>query len=173
MSSELTKKANPPAKGSRKWNAMKHEAYSGTTLLPWESPQELDELRRAYWADLQPEGPLQEACVETIVISEWRKARVRFKRKLELEAALDKVENRFLAEEPPPLFDTRREALTLLDLAGVAIALAQQDRGRRVSVGDRFDRHNCVTTNEKKQLNFRHLHGYISLATFRKAPPNS
>src|SRR6201993_4649383 len=62
----------------------------------------------------------------------------------------------------------------LLDLAGVAIALAQQDRGRRVSVGDRFDIHGTTvpqsTQNNNNTLPFTWLH---FPAIFRKAPPNS
>src|ERR1700739_2189951 len=50
----------------------------------------------------------------------------------------------------------------LLDLAGVAIALAQQDRGRRVSVGDRFDIHGTTvpqsTQNNNDTLPFTWLH---------------
>src|SRR6185295_10312245 len=62
----------------------------------------------------------------------------------------------------------------LLDLVGVAIALAQQDRGRRISVGDRFDIHGTTVPrspqNSKSISPFTWLH---FLAIFRKAPPNS
>lgn len=41
----------------------------------------------------------------------WRKRRVRDKRNLDTAAALDRVENRVLWEDPPPLYDTREEGI--------------------------------------------------------------
>jgi hypothetical protein len=57
----------------------------------------------------QPEGPPQEDCVNIIHSCMWRKRRVRLKRNLDTAAALDRVENRVLWEDPPPLFGTSME----------------------------------------------------------------
>jgi hypothetical protein len=59
--------------------------------------------------EFDPTGPLQEDCVNTILSCMWRKCRIRQKRNLDTAAALDRVENRVLWEEPPPLFDTELE----------------------------------------------------------------
>jgi hypothetical protein len=78
-------------------------------MLPWEHPDDFERLRREIWDELQPEGPLQDECAETILLCRWRKLRLRLMRKLETADALNKVENRVFKEEPPPLFDTRHE----------------------------------------------------------------
>ena len=106
-----TKKGRPPARRFRKPNALKHGAYSEIGLLPWEHPDDFQQLRREIWDELQPEGYLQEECAEDILHSKWRKRRLRVRRKLEAAAALDKVENRVFREEPPPLFDTHLESV--------------------------------------------------------------
>ena len=49
------------------------------------------------------------------------------------------------------------------DLAGVAIALAQEDRGRRCAIGDRFDIHGFMIPQSRhyqKHIS-TYLHGYI------------
>jgi hypothetical protein len=80
----------------RKPNALKHGAFSGTELLPWEDKNAYEELRRGLREQYEPEGPLQEDCVDTIVSALWRKRRVRDKRNFDIAAALDRVENRVL-----------------------------------------------------------------------------
>jgi hypothetical protein len=93
----------------RKPNALKHGGFSRIELLPWENVNEFEELHRGLKEEFEPKGPLQEDCVSTILSCMWRKRRVREKRNLDTAAALDRVENRVLWEEPPPLFDTRFE----------------------------------------------------------------
>lgn len=93
----------------RKPNALKHGAFSNVELLPWEDANEYEELRRGLFEEHQPEGPLQEDCVNTVLTNLWRKRRLRAKRNFDIAAALDKVENRVLWEEPLPLFDTKEE----------------------------------------------------------------
>jgi len=93
----------------RKPNALKHGAFSGVELLPWEDVTEYEKLWQALLEELQPEGPLQEDCVETILSCKWRKRRVRDKRNFDTAAALDRIENRVLWEDPPPFFDTKVE----------------------------------------------------------------
>jgi hypothetical protein len=62
----------------------------------------------------------------------------------------------------------------LLDLAAVAIALAQQDRGRRIPVGDRFDIHGTlchdISIPATKISQFTWLRSWPFSAN---APPNS
>lgn len=96
----------------RKPNALKHGAFSELELLPWEDAEEYEELRRGLFEEHQPEGPLQEDCVNTILTNMWRKRRMRAKRNFDIAAALDKLENRVLWEEPVPLFDTKTEGTT-------------------------------------------------------------
>jgi hypothetical protein len=93
----------------RKPNALKHGGFSGVEILPWEDRSEFEELCRRLMEEHQPEGPLQEECLNTIASNMWRKRRVRDKRNFDTAAALERGENRVLWEHPPPLFDTRRE----------------------------------------------------------------
>src|SRR5258708_8850421 len=93
----------------RKPNAFKHGGFSKVELLPWEDLNEFEELHRGLKEEFGPEGPLQEDCVNTILSCMWRKRRVREKRNLDTAAALDRVENRVLWEDPPPFFDTEIE----------------------------------------------------------------
>jgi hypothetical protein len=90
----------------RKPNALKHGGFSRIELMPWEDPHEFEELHRGLKEEFEPKGPLQEECIYTILSCMWRKRRVRHKRNLDTAAALDRVENRVLWEEPPPLFET-------------------------------------------------------------------
>ena len=90
----------------RKPNALKHGGFSRIELMPWEDPHEFEELHRGLKEEFEPKGPLQEECIHTILSCMWRKRRVRHKRNLDTAAALDRVENRVLWEEPPPLFET-------------------------------------------------------------------
>jgi hypothetical protein len=41
----------------RKPNALKHGAFSGHELLPWEDVNEYEDLRRGLFSEHQPEGP--------------------------------------------------------------------------------------------------------------------
>jgi hypothetical protein len=93
----------------RKLNALKHGGFSGVELLPWEDPNEYEELCARLMEEHQPDGPLQEECVKSIASYMWRKRRVRDKRNFDTAAALERVENRELWQEPPPLFDTNEE----------------------------------------------------------------
>jgi hypothetical protein len=90
-------------------NALKHGAFSKAELLPWEDLSEFEELRRRLVEEHQPEGPSQEDSVDTIASLLWRKQRVRMKRNFDIAAALARVENRELWEDPPPLLDSKVE----------------------------------------------------------------
>jgi hypothetical protein len=97
----------------RKPNALKHGGFSRTELMPWEDPNEFEELHRGLKEEFEPKGPLQEDCIYTILSCMWRKRRVREKRNLDTAAALDRVENRVLWKEPPPFFETDLEGLKI------------------------------------------------------------
>jgi hypothetical protein len=112
----------------QKPNALKHGAFSKAEILPWEDRSEFEELRRSLIADLQPAGPFQEDCVVTIANLLWRKRRVVAKRNFEAAAALERVENRELWENPPPLFDTEME--------GAIHSLGTSDKGPRPRLDD-------------------------------------
>jgi hypothetical protein len=96
----------------RKPNALKHGGFSKVEVLPWEDAKEYEALLRDLIDERQPEGPLENDCVSTIASLMWRKRRVRAKRNFDTAAALDRVENRVLWEDPPPLFDTKSERTT-------------------------------------------------------------
>ncbi|TPQ27746.1 hypothetical protein C2U70_30230 [Bradyrhizobium guangdongense] len=107
----IVDKETRTSKRYRKPNALKHGAFSSVGLLPWESPEEFEELRRGLIDQYQPKGPLQQECLRDIASLMWRKRRVQQKRLLEVAAAIDRVENRVLWEDPPPLFDTNSEKI--------------------------------------------------------------
>jgi hypothetical protein len=96
----------------RKPNALKHGGFSKVEVLPWEDAKEYKALLQDLIDEHQPEGPLEIDCVSTIASLLWRKKRVRAKRNLDTAAALDRVDNRVLWEDPPPLFDTKQERTT-------------------------------------------------------------
>jgi hypothetical protein len=53
--------------------ALKHGAYSATTVLPGEDPAAFEKLQQAVIAELAPTGALEEDTVETIARLVWRK----------------------------------------------------------------------------------------------------
>jgi hypothetical protein len=79
--------------------------------MPWENPDEFEALRQGLIEENEPKGPLEQECIDTIASLLWRKRRVRVKRNLDTAAALARIENRVLWEDPPPLFDTEIERL--------------------------------------------------------------
>jgi len=94
----------------RKPSAFKHGAFSKIILLPWEDPNEFEELRRDLYEYFQPEGPLEKDAVNTILKAVWFKRRVSDKRLVDTAAELDLVQNQVLWEDPPAFFDTKLEA---------------------------------------------------------------
>ncbi len=62
--------------GPDRKNALKHGAYSREIVLPWESAEEFDAMLQANREDLNPEGAMQESCVEQITQLQWLKRRV-------------------------------------------------------------------------------------------------
>lgn len=66
----------PKGKARSSLNAIRHGALSARSLLPWEDPEELEELRRGFARALQPVGALETELVERLVSSAWRRRRV-------------------------------------------------------------------------------------------------
>lgn len=97
------------SRNDRKPSALKHGAFSRTEVLPWEDSAEYEELRRGLIDELQPNGRLQDDCVNSIAYWQWRKHRVLAKRNLDIAEELGRVENLELWEDPPPLFETSIE----------------------------------------------------------------
>jgi hypothetical protein len=108
MSSREEKK-NGLLKRYRKPNALKHGGFSSMELFPWENSAEYERLCRDLIEQYQPQGPLQEDCIGTIVSCIWRKRRVQEKRRFDTQAALERVENNVLWQHPPPLLDADRD----------------------------------------------------------------
>lgn len=101
-----------PAKTSRRPRlpaAFKHGAFASVEMLPWEDPAAYEQLRQEFLEELEPEGALQQECVQDILLATWRKHRVRERRKVEARAVLLKPENRVFDQRPDPLFETDLE----------------------------------------------------------------
>ena len=62
-----------PVRVDRSHPALKHGAYSATTLLPGESRAEFEKLHRDLMAELTPSGVLEDDIVTTIAHLVWRK----------------------------------------------------------------------------------------------------
>ena len=112
---EMSNRRRPP-------NALKHGAFSRDELLPWEDAGEYQRLRQGLIEEHQPQGTLEEDCIDTIASLLWQKRRVRAKRNLDIAAELDRVENRVTWKDPPPLFETKLE--------GAMHALSTREPGR-------------------------------------------
>ena len=95
----------------RKPSALKHGAFSKIILLPWEDPNEFEELRRGLYEYFQPEGPLEKDAVDTILKAMWAKQRLSDKRLFDTAAELDRVQNQVLWQDPPAFFDTKSEGV--------------------------------------------------------------
>jgi len=96
---------------SRKPSALKHGAFSPMELMPWENEEEFKRLYLDLVDQYQPKGVLQEDCMRTLTGYLWRKRRVQEKRRFDIAAALQRVENNILWEHPPPLLDDEFEAI--------------------------------------------------------------
>jgi hypothetical protein len=105
MMTREEKKVGIP-KRYRKPNALKHGGFSRMELFPWENSAEFERLHRDLIEQYHPRGPLQEDCIQAITSLMWRKRRIRDKRLFDVQAALERTENRVLWEHPAPLMET-------------------------------------------------------------------
>jgi hypothetical protein len=93
----------------KKPSALKHGGFSSTDVLPWESREEFDLLRRQLFEKYRPSGPLQEDCMGSVASWMWRKRRIQKKREFDLAAELDRADNAILWKHPLPLCDDQME----------------------------------------------------------------
>ena len=83
-------------RNDRKHPALKHGAYSATTVLPGESRAEFEKLHRDLMAEFTPSGALEDDIVMTIAHLVWRKQNLATLRIAErVRAHLNAVEQKF------------------------------------------------------------------------------
>ena len=61
---------------SSRFNAVRHGILSQYTILPWEDPDEYQQLLEALVVEHSPEGPTEEHLVEELTGVLWRKRRL-------------------------------------------------------------------------------------------------
>jgi hypothetical protein len=83
--------------------AFKHGAFAAVALLPWEDPGAYAQLGRDLHEELEPEGALQQECVQDILMATWRKRRLRERRNVETRAVLLEPQNRVFDQRPDSL----------------------------------------------------------------------
>ena len=66
----------PEGKAAVRHNAVKHGLLAEEVLLPRENEDDLRELGERLWAELKPEGELEDLLVERIVGARWRLRRL-------------------------------------------------------------------------------------------------
>jgi hypothetical protein len=68
----------PEGRAAVRHNALKHGFTAAEIILPTiESEVDFEQFRQAFEDKCQPDGPIEEALVEDMVISRWRLARIR------------------------------------------------------------------------------------------------
>lgn len=85
--------------------ALKHGAYSCTTVLPGEDEAAFKKLHDGLVVEFAPRGPLEEDIVRTLASLLWRKANLRTYRLAKL--ARDRYSAIWAKTEPPPRYDLR------------------------------------------------------------------
>jgi hypothetical protein len=83
--------------------ALKHGAYSCTTVLPGEDEAAFKKLHDGLVAEFAPAGPLEEDIVDTLAFLQWRKANLRTFRLAML--ARDRYSAIWAKTRPPPRDD--------------------------------------------------------------------
>ena len=91
-----------------RFNAVRHGILSRYTVLPWEDPEEYEQLLNALVTEHTPEGPTEEHLVEELTGILWRKQRLR-----QAEGALY---HRGLKDALEPYRETTETALVHLDV---------------------------------------------------------
>jgi len=62
-------------KAAVRFNALKYGVDAQSLILPGEDQAQLEELRREYFEEFQPAGPVETALVETIIRADWMQRR--------------------------------------------------------------------------------------------------
>src|SRR5262249_16535304 len=57
-------------------NALKHGAFAKTAVLPWEDPEQFEELHSSLIEEWAPVGPTEQDAVFSIAMGMWRKRRL-------------------------------------------------------------------------------------------------
>jgi hypothetical protein len=89
-------------------NAMKTGAHSRAMLLPWESAQEFEKLRAEIFADLCPQGRVEEEIIDHIVQNRWMRQRQ------QQTTAIGMHRHAFAKELEEAKVDSWREAVSVL-----------------------------------------------------------
>ena len=110
----VTGRARLPGMSNRRRppSALKHGAFSRDEFMPWEDAGEFQTLLQGLIEEHQPQGTLEEECIDSIASLVWRKRRVRAKRNFDIAAELARLDNREVWKDPPPLFETKAEQVT-------------------------------------------------------------
>ena len=110
--------------------ALKHGAYSATTILPGENAAEFEKLHREVIAEFTPDGPFERDEVASLARLMWRKQNLRTFRIAELARShREKLVREMAPEFPPEIFPAfgRSEA-----------AQAAEDQARK-DLGDAYE----------------------------------
>jgi hypothetical protein len=68
----------PEGKAAVRRNALKHGLTAENAVITAEEVQDFDQLRRKFEDHLQPDGPVEIALVQQIVMAQWRLVRLRY-----------------------------------------------------------------------------------------------
>ena len=125
-----------PVRVDRSHPALKHGAYSATTLLPGESRAEFEKLHRDLMAELTPSGVLEDDIVTTIAHLVWRKKNLPT---LRISECAQNRRKAIVNENPPPPSDddalllaldsVRREFLERVEASRLAAEREDQEAG--------------------------------------------
>ena len=125
-----------PVRVDRSHPALKHGAYSATTLLPGESRAEFEKLHRDLMAELTPSGVLEDDIVTTIAHLVWRKKNLPT---LRISECAQNRRKAIVNENPPPPSDydalllaldsVQREFLERVEASRLAAEREDQEAG--------------------------------------------
>jgi hypothetical protein len=121
--------------------ALKHAAYSATTLLPGEDPVAFDKLHRDVIAEFIPVGALEEHCVAQIAHLMWRKQNLAiFRIARQASRRCQQIEGENIPEKPPVVYpeeaDVVQKVETFLNAIGSAEKEAQRAHNEALREGD-------------------------------------
>jgi hypothetical protein len=114
--------------------ALKHGAYSTTTILPGENIGEFKKLHERLIAELAPEGPLEEDIVATIARLVWRKQHLAT---FELAERARNWEQRLISERLPT--SSLLMSFDSVDPAETEQAVRDAEAQSRRDLGDVYD----------------------------------
>jgi hypothetical protein len=141
--------------------ALKHAGFSATTILPGESASEFEELHQALIAELNPDGPLEDAIILSIAHYLWRQKNLGiFSRVEHAQQRVSEIRGALLArltgipsksEEPADFEETikkqlqaaegrtREELGDVYDLAEMGEDATLEGLARQLAIRERLD----------------------------------